>query len=149
MPEPERQQKRALDPGGGEEGISPVLSIQEKDTSRRTSSPPLPARPREDPDRRIEMARLLKGCGVKFYAQIARQYPSDLIEARVAEWEEDGSLGPGMLVKMIQQGGPIMEALPKDSTPPARSTCELLAVPTLRQVVIVHGGWRETSAGGL
>jgi hypothetical protein len=65
------------------------------------------------------MARLLRDCGVKFYTQVAGQYPAELIEARVAEWEEEVSLGPGMLVKMIQQGGPVMEALPRDNTPPA------------------------------
>ncbi len=68
------------------------------------------------PDRRIEMARLLKSCGVKFYGPLAGRYPASLIEAKVEEWREDPNLGPGMLVRMIQEGGPIVEGLP-DSGP--------------------------------
>ena len=81
-----------------------------------TDAAPLPsslaARSENEPDRRIEMARLLKSCGVKFYGPLAERYPAELIEAKVAEWRDDPTLGPGMLVRMIQEGGPVVEGLP-------------------------------------
>ena len=55
-----------------------------------------------------ETARLLKSCGVRFYASLAKQYPVSLIKAKVEEWRNDPSLGPGMLVRMIQGGAPII-----------------------------------------
>jgi len=56
----------------------------------------------------IEVAKLLKSCGVRFYASLAKQYPASLIRAKVEEWRNDPDLGPGMLVRMIQGGAPII-----------------------------------------
>jgi len=55
------------------------------------------------------MARLLRDCGVWFCRQLAQDYPPALIEASVAQWRQAEGVGPGMLVKMIQQGGLAIE----------------------------------------
>lgn len=88
-------------------GVQPPLLRQIERKQEDPSSPP-PAR--NAPNRRIEMGRLLKACGVRFYWGMAKDYPADLIEAKVAEWEEGPKTGPGMLVRMIQEGGPVLEA---------------------------------------
>ena len=95
-----------------EEEDHPQIDRKETDTASLPSS--LTARPQRNPDRRIEMARLLKSCGVKFYGSLAEQYDAELIEAKVAEWRHDPSLGPGMLVRMIQSGGPVVEGVPEE-----------------------------------
>ena len=85
---------------GEEEEVHPVLEqVLDKQTD---PSPPAP-------NRRFEMGRLLKSCGVTFYWGIARDHPAEFIEAKVEEWEDSGT-GPGMLVRMIQEGGPVLEA---------------------------------------
>lgn len=62
----------------------------------------------EEQRERVAAAALLKSCKVKYYGQLARDYPPALIRAKVEEWRVDPDLGPGMLVKMIQGGGPII-----------------------------------------
>lgn len=94
-------------------GVQPPLLNQIRHRDEDLPSPP-PAR--NAPNRQIEMARLLKSCGVRFYWSLAQDYPAELIEAKVAEWEEGPETGPGMLVRMIQQGGPIVEASPRRSS---------------------------------
>lgn len=93
---------------GGEQ--PPLLNQIEREIGN-PSSPPA-REEQNEPDRRIEMATLLKSCRVRFYWSLARDYSAGLIEAKVAEWKEDPDAGPGMLVKMIQEGGPMLEAEP-------------------------------------
>ena len=89
-------------------GVQPPLLNQVANKSANPPSPP--AHEAENtPNRRIEMGRLLKSCGVRFYWSLAKDYPAELIEAKVAEWREGSQTGPGMLVKMIQAGGPVLE----------------------------------------
>ena len=87
-------------------GVQPPL-LQK--IERRTDDPSSPPPAREAPNRQIEMGRLLKSCGVRFYWGMARDYSAELIEAKVAEWKEGPETGPGMLVRMIQEGGPVLE----------------------------------------
>ena len=115
VPPPARTHAPAS-PGGGGGGVQPPLLVQII-SDDRTSSPPV-AREQNEPDRRIEMARRLKACGVRYYAQIAEEYPAALIEARVQEWREATDLGPGALVKMIQQAPLVVEAAEVPDRPP-------------------------------
>lgn len=94
-------------------GVQPPLLNQVIREVKNPSSPP--AREAENaPDRRIEIGRLLKSCGVRFYWSLARDYPAEAIEAKVSEWREGPATGPGMLVRMIQDGGPVLEVEGRD-----------------------------------
>ena len=86
-------------------GVQPPLLNQVKREVNPSSSPPA-----REPNRRIEMGRLLKSCGVRFYWSLARDYSAELIEGKVREWRDDPDAGPGLLVKMIQEGGQVLEA---------------------------------------
>ena len=90
-------------------GVQTPLLNQVKREVIPPSSPPA-RKQRNEPNRRIEMGRLLKSCGVRYYWSLARDYPADLIEGKVREWRDDPDAGPGLLVKMIQEGGPVLEA---------------------------------------
>lgn len=99
--------------GRGGEGIQPPLLVQITNEDQ-DPSPPLAREDENRGDRRQEieaMAKLLKSLGVMLYWPLARDYPAALIEAKVEEWEGSG-LGPGMLVQMIQAGGPVVDEEP-------------------------------------
>ncbi len=120
---PDRRRGEQKKEGSSLENLTPGDNGTNGRYLQRRTPPPFPSPTSSDEndsvprEERVNAARLLKSCGVKFYSQLARDFPPDLIRAKVEEWREEPELGAGMLVKMIQGGGPVVGAVPPIERP--------------------------------